>query len=89
MTRHHILPRSQWWSDDYYNIKMLKWNKHNALHTIFDNDTPREQLIRLLCNINATALTAEFQNDILKILQETDHNYYYKNGILLPNKIRW
>ena len=34
--------------------------------------------------INGKALTDEFKNDLLKILEETDDKYYYKNGILLP-----
>lgn len=64
---------------------MLKWRTHEALHTLFENKTPRDQIITLVSGINATALTREFKNDIMRILQETDDGYYYKKGILLPH----
>lgn len=89
LTQHHIVPRSQWWSDNEVNIKMLKRNKHSALHLLFENDTPRDQIIRLLYSINGSALNKEFQNDIMKILQESDDWYYYKNWVLLKNYITY
>jgi hypothetical protein len=58
---------------------MLRDNTHRALHILFANDTPVEQLWNLTFQINYTALSDEFTHDIRKILSEEDPNYYYKN----------
>lgn len=87
LTKHHILPRSHNGSNEKQNIKMLKDNIHRAFHLVFDNLTPPEQIAKLMLSINWTALTDEFKNDIMKILKETDNQYYYKNGILVPNSL--
>jgi len=55
---------------------------HNHLHRLFGNGTPQEQIKQLLF-INSKALTNEFTQDILNILQEEDPDYYYKNGVYL------
>ena len=68
---------------------MLKEKYHNAFHRVFANDDPREQIIRLVCSINISALTDEFRNDILNVLSESDKNYYYKDWILLPKNLIW
>jgi len=83
--KHHILNRSRWWSNIKENIVSLEQKQHKALHNLFANEWPREQILTLVCNINMSALTEEFRNDILNLLSETDLNYYYKDWILLPN----
>jgi len=45
---------------------------------MYGNATPREQLLQLLF-INSKALSAEFKSDLLKVLEETDDEYYYEN----------
>lgn len=82
---HHILAKSQDGSDRWANKIKLYTELHDALHRVFGNGTPQQQLVQLL-NINWKALTLEFQNDILKILEETDQSYYYKDGVYLPKK---
>lgn len=82
---HHILAKSQWGADRWVNKIKLYTDLHNALHRVFGNGTPQEQLVQLL-KINWKALTLEFQNDILTILEETDPLYYYKDGVYLPRK---
>jgi len=82
LTRHHIMPSSRWWGMHKDNIKHIKWVQHRALHTLFSNQTPVEQLKTLVLNINTTALTNEFKNDIMYILEyEDDKDYYYKEWI--------
>lgn len=82
---HHILPKSMGGSDRGANKIKLYTDLHDALHRVFGNGTPQQQLVQLL-KINWKALTLEFQNDILTILEETDPLYYYKDGVYLPKK---
>ena len=44
---------------------------------MFANATPPEQFARLL-NINSTALTEEVQSDIIKILSNSELDYWYR-----------
>lgn len=53
---------------------------HRALHLIFANQTPVEQLERLM-GINATALTHQFREDVSRILLLDDPDYVYKRGV--------
>ena len=86
LTKHHILPKSKHGSNYYQNLAILRDNIHKAFHVVFANDDPREQIVRLVANINISALTEEFRNDILKVLEENDKDYYYKKGIIVPKK---
>ena len=42
---HHILPRSQHWSDENLNLEILRNSTHRAIHTLFQNQMIAEQLI--------------------------------------------
>lgn len=77
---HHILARSRWWSNDEANKLKAFEHVHNAFHRFFGNGTMQEQLFQLLWR-NWKALTQEFKNDLLKILQEDDQRYYYKEQV--------
>lgn len=83
LSRHHIVPRSKWGTWEKDNIKRLKVKTHEALHILFSNDTPQEQIQRLI-QLNYTALTREFVSDITRILEINDDEYFYKNGVLVP-----
>ena len=65
--RHHLLPQSRDGSNEPENIRTLKQTVHNAFHTVFANDTPAEQIKRLL-RINRTVLQGDFIQDIERIL---------------------
>lgn len=84
MTDHHIIAKENNWSNDPNNIKRLRWKTHEAIHTVFGNKMPHEQIEMLLLNYNKTALNKEFINDIMQILLESDLKYYYKDWIFLP-----
>jgi len=88
ITKHHIVPTSRGWHrSNKENIKRLRHSVHDWLHRVFNNLLPHEQLIHLILNINTSALTTEFKNDIMKILKEQDNEYYYKNWILIPKSL--
>lgn len=80
LTKHHILPSSKWWGNYHKNIIKLKRIVHQSIHNIFENATPTEQ-IQILMNINTTALTEDFKEDVRNILSETDPLYYYDKWI--------
>jgi len=80
-SNHHILPRSKNWSNNKNNIVKLENRRHNALHMLFENKTPREQIERIL-DISTTALTDEVKSDIIKILDIKDLFYWYKPWVV-------
>lgn len=77
---HHILPRSRWWTNLNENIVRLDKRKHIALHMLFDNNEIPKQIQRLL-DISTTALTEDVKSDIIKILNNTELDYWYKQWI--------
>lgn len=78
--RHHILPKSKNWSNNSNNLVSIDKRKHNALHMLFDNRTPAEQIERIL-DLSSTALTKEVKSDIVKILNNKELDYWYKKWI--------
>ena len=77
---HHILPSSRYGTNHVDNKIKLDVRKHRALHMLFDNKDPREQLERII-DIASTALTEEVKSDILQVLNIRDYNYWYKPEI--------
>ncbi len=77
---HHILPRSKYGSNSKDNLISLDMRKHRALHMLFDNKDPREQLERII-DLASTALTDEVKSDIIKVLDIRDYAYWYKPKI--------
>lgn len=55
---------------------------HNALHRVHGNATPVQQFKQLM-EINRTALSPKFIDDLTNILSQEDDEYYYKDGIIL------
>jgi len=64
-------------------------NIHKSFHSVFRNLSPVLQMARLL-ELNGTALTRDFSKEVMTILDEAiaHPNFAYKNGILVPNKIK-
>lgn len=77
---HHCLCTSRWWSNSRDNKIKLDTRKHLALHMLFDNRTPAEQIQRIL-DISSTALTQEVKSDIIKILSISELDYWFKNWV--------
>jgi hypothetical protein len=56
----------------------LKDNIHQALHNIFANDLPHEQILRLITQIDFSVLRREFVDRILEICNEPNREIYKK-----------
>jgi len=80
---HHILPTSRTWQNIKQNKIKLYEAFHIPYHRIFGNLDFREKLLKII-QIDNTALNNEFKQELLKLLNETDYWYYYKNGVYLP-----
>ena len=63
---HHILPKSQHWSNELVNLKLLRNTTHRAIHTLFANQMIAEQLITTVW-LSEKAL----REDVRKWLLET------------------
>jgi len=81
---HHIVPVSRDGASHPSNLVKLVDSYHIAIHRVFSNDTPTEQINRLL-TINDTALCDEFKHKIRAILDK-DPDWIYNAGILIPRK---
>ena len=80
LTNHHLIPKSKNWSSNPENIIRLKDNVHSSFHLVFSNDTPNEQLIRLL-TINSSVLRWEYRKEIMKIIEEWGNDSYNKKAL--------
>lgn len=81
ITRHHICATSRGGArKDERNVVRLVNNVHVAIHQVFANMLPHEQIGRLM-DINSTALREDFRQDMAAIIDNYD-DYFYKNGIL-------
>lgn len=78
---HHLCPKSKWWTDIEENYLELPRKVHNAIHFLFQNKLPAEQILTLL-NINASALTEDFKGRVKKVLEDSK-DYTYNNWILI------
>jgi hypothetical protein len=78
---HHCIPRSKA-SDDLdpnvrQNIAVLPRNKHEALHSLYKNATPKEQLEQWL-DMNIKVVSDEVRISIMKALILPDRMFYSK-----------
>lgn len=80
---HHIVATSIGGSNNKINKVRLDTRHHAALHMLFANQSPIGQIERLM-NINCTALTDQFKNDVNLILSCKDEGYFYERGVLKP-----
>lgn len=77
-----ILAKSRGWSNEDLNKKQLFIPLHDAFHRVFWNGTIQEQIFQILW-ISSTWLTNEFKRDMMKILKESDQEYYYQRGVFM------
>ena len=64
---HHILPRSQHWSDENLNLEILRNSTHRAIHTLFQNQMIAEQLITTVW-LSEKALREDVRERLLETL---------------------
>ena len=79
-SHHHILPRSQWWTDNDENIVLLPETTHRAIHTLHSNRLIAEQLITTL-DISKQAMrpeVVEWLVDTLTAHDVNDLDFWYK-----------
>lgn len=83
-TKHHIIARSR--SDEGYlvniesNIKKLNSSTHIALHSLFSNKTPQEQL-KMMFWINKEVING-CARELIEILIELEVEKFYKDKFL-------
>lgn len=68
-SKHHILPRSRYWSSESCNLEILKNTTHRALHTLFQNQMIAEQLITTI-SLSEKALKEEVVERLIATLNQ-------------------
>ena len=71
MSKHHLLPQSQWWANIPRNIEIIRDVNHRAIHTLFENKMIAEQLITTV-NISSKALREDVKQWLLDVLTSKD-----------------
>lgn len=66
-SKHHILPKSRFWSSEPVNMEILKNTTHRALHTLFQNQMIAEQLITTV-ELSEKALREDIREWLLETL---------------------
>lgn len=81
LTRHHEVPRSRNWSNEKENIKILDEKSHDNRHRAHSNETPVEQIFKVL-SINTSCLNVDFKRSLVEVIKFFKWNYYKENCIL-------
>ena len=71
MSKHHLLPQSQWWANIARNIELIRDVSHRAIHTLFENKMIAEQLITTV-NISSKALREDVKQWLIDTLTSRD-----------------
>ena len=71
MSRHHILPQSQWGANVARNIEVIRDVQHRAIHTLFENKLIAEQLLTTV-NISSKALRPDVKQWLIDVLTSKD-----------------
>lgn len=74
---HHLIPKSRSGLTNKENLLKMEKGEHNRLHAFFGNDTPVEQICRVLL-LNEKIFTDNFKQDLLNVLDIYINNYYNK-----------
>jgi len=74
---HHLIPRSKCWLTTKENLLKMDKEEHSRLHSFFGNDTPVEQICRVLL-LNEKIFTENFKADLMDALDRYMNNYYEK-----------
>jgi hypothetical protein len=77
--RHHRICKSRGGDDNPPNNTLMNYNKHHALHTVFDNQHPLEQLVTIV-DIAELVLVPEFRVLILDILKIPPQEAYIQEA---------
>ena len=77
MSRHHLLPQSQWWANIARNIELIRDVNHRAIHTLFENKMIAEQLLTTV-DISSKALRPDVKEWLIEVLTSKDINDPYE-----------
>lgn len=77
MSKHHLLPQSQWWANIARNIELIRDTQHRAIHTLFENKMIAEQLLTTV-DISAKALREDVREWLIETLTSKDINDPYE-----------
>jgi len=80
LTKHHEIPRSRNGTNEKENIKMLDEKEHNNRHRAHSNETPAEQIFKVI-SINTSCLNVDFKRSLIEVLKFFKGNYYKENCI--------
>ena len=71
MSKHHLLPQSQWWANIPKNIEVIREVQHRAIHTLFENKMIAEQLLTTV-DISSKALRPDVKQWLIDVLTSRD-----------------
>jgi hypothetical protein len=71
LSKHHLLPQSQWGANIARNIEVIREVQHRAIHTLFENKMIAEQLITTV-NISWKALRPDIKQWLIDTLTSKD-----------------
>lgn len=78
---HHIVARSEGGTNEPENKTKLYMPIHDAYHRLLWTEKIRGAILQIL-KINSSAIkNTPFEQDIIKLLQETEDEYYYKDWV--------
>lgn len=83
--RHHLLARQIGGTNHEDNIKIMEVVKHRALHVLYGNLPPVQQLQQSV-GINSTALSDDFRYEVWKLLDTWAKE---GRGAYNPKVLKW
>ena len=78
---HHLIPQSrfeevcEWDCNNIKNIKRINQNTHKALHSLFWNKTPKEQLYKIF-ELNKWVISNDVQTKLIELFTMDDEDFY-------------
>jgi len=86
-TRHHIIPKSLWWTNHNDNIERKRDIKHRAHHLLYDNKLPHEQIWQII-DLTWKAFDKCFSDDIQSVVNDYDVEAIYNKKCILMWKLK-
>ena len=71
MSKHHLLPQSQWGANIPRNIELMRDVQHRAIHTLFENKMIAEQLLTTV-DISSKAFRPDVKQWLIDVLTSKD-----------------
>jgi hypothetical protein len=75
VNKHHRIPSSRGGNSDKDNLKIRDVKEHDNRHRVYGNDTPAEQILKVL-SVNSNCLNVDFKRSLIEVLKFFKGNYY-------------